>query len=171
MKTRKRKTRRGGTWPWTTPTDPAVDNIADQIIEHIKDGKQIVPTMFNGVDPKQINLALTKKIAYFHPDIKVRYNRIINYLDTSFDLSKNRSLNSGPTVYKEANAILGYVYPEIGSKKIIEIFKESENIDLLLEVLGKQINKEEYDLLVPKFKEAKWFQEVKRHDEFKKSWY
>lgn len=174
MKTKrniKRKTRRGGTWPWTTPTDPTVDNIADQIIEHVKDGKQIEPTMFNGLDLKQLKLALTKKIAYFHPHIKGRYNRILNYLDTSFDVSTSWPVTDVPSVYKEADKILDYVSSEIRSQKIIDLLKESKNLDGLSEVLDKQINKEEYDFLVPKFKEAKEFKEAKRHDEYQKSWY
>lgn len=169
---RNRKTKRGGTWPFNSPTeDPEIDKIVDKIIECVKDGKAIDPTMFSGKDPKKINLALTKKIANFHPDIKVRYNRIINYLDTSFDLNHLRSFNPGPTVYKEANTILGYIYPEIGSKKIIELLTESPNLEKLLEILQKQTSEEQYKNLQPSFTQARQFQDAKRHEAYVKSWY
>jgi hypothetical protein len=171
MKTkRNKKSRRGGTWPWSTPTDPILDNIADQIIELIKDNKQIDRTIFNGIDLKKLKLALIKKINYFHPHIKGRYNNILNFLDTSFDVSTSWTVTSSPSVYREANAILGYVCPEIRAQKIIELLKESENLDGLSEVLDKQINTEEREFLGPKFKEAKDFKDAKRYASSQNSW-
>jgi len=164
-RTRKRNTKRGGMWPWTTDhADPALDNIADQIIDHVKDGKKIEQTMLNGVDLKKLKLALMKKIAYFHPHIKGRYNLILNSLDTSFDVSTTWTVTSVPADYSESYKILEYVNPEIRSQKIIKLLKESKNLKLLSEVLDKQLNKEEYDLLKPKFTEANMFQNNKMYD-------
>lgn len=170
---RKRGTRKkGGAWPWSTPepTDPAVDEIADKIIEYVKDDKKIDPTILNGLDSKKIKLALTKKIAYFHPRIKARYNLILNMLDTSFDPSKSLPVTSVPSIYSESYKILEYVNPEIRSNKIVDILKESKNLELLSEVLKKQLNTEEHTLLKANFAEAAVYQKNKRYDANERAW-